>query len=540
MKIKAQACNIPQGVAYANEELKKLKIDDKKIAEALLSLEETLSISIAKSQENFDIEIIVERLFGNVKIKVQSIGQPIDKSELRDKLSFTDALTPEETIVVENLMDRVAGDKLHIKSHKGINKCHIDVKKRKQSPLAPVLIALVLGLLGGFCLKYTLPDFALEISENVFAPISTMFLNAFKMIVGPLVFVSIANSVMGFDDIKTLGKIAVKVFSLYIFTSIVAIGVGAGIFYLFPVGNTALQNAVSYATSEQIAASSPINISLKDIIINIIPTDIISPFMNLDMLQILFMGIVLGLAIDVVGRENVFAKLISSANDVFIQITNTILIFLPLSNFCAMAKLVINMDTSTLLKIAQWIPVSYLAFAVMITFYAFMLLTFARINPLSFFKKISKAMVTAFVTGSSNVTMPVTMDCCKNNLKISPKVYAFSIPFGATVNMDGCCITLIISTLFMAKSFGCVVSTNSLISLFISIMALSMGSPGVPGASLVSMTLLFPMVGVPSEAVSIIMGLYCLVNMPHSIVNVTGDMAVSTIVAKWENLIDLE
>jgi len=539
MIIKTQADKIESGISFVETELAKYKVPDKKIKQTLLTLEELLVVLVSKSKEDSEIDIKVEKFLGKIRVKVKALGEAVDKTEIRSQMDFGDELSEEEIIIVQNLIEQITGDNLHIKSSRGINRCQIEVAKAKNNTLRTVFVALILGLFAGFVLKYACPGIAPAISESIFAPIDTLFLNALKMIVGPLVFLSMANSVMEFDDIKSLGKIAGKVLLLFILTSLCAICVGYLAYRIMPIGNNALLAALSDSASTAIATGQSMDLSVKDLLVGIIPTNIISPFLEMNMLQIIFMGILLGIAIALVGKDGAFAKLVVDANKVVLKITALIILFLPLSIFASMAELIISIDLKNLLDVAVWIPACYLGYIIMLVVYAILLAIFARMNPLKFFGKIQQAMITAFCTASSNATMPVTMDNCKNELKISPKVYAFSIPFGATVNMDGNCITLVVTTFFMAKSFGIAITPGMMLSLVVAIMALSMGSPGIPGGNLVCMTILFPVVGIPPEAVSIVMGLYCIVSMMQTLDNVAGDVVVTTIVAKSEKLIEV-
>ena len=174
----------------------------------------------------------------------------------------------------------------------------------------------------------------------------------------------------------------------------------------------------------------------------------------------------------------------------------------------------------------------------MLTVYGVILFVVARLNPVTFFKKYKGVMLTAYSLSSSNATMPFSMEACDKKLGIHPKVYSFSIPLGATINMDGSCITLIISSLFMAKIYGIPVGASILFSICLSIFILSVGAPGVPGGALVCLSMLLPQIGVPTEAISIVMGLYSLVGMMQTCTNVTGDAVVTTVVAKSEGMLD--
>ncbi len=162
----------------------------------------------------------------------------------------------------------------------------------------------------------------------------------------------------------------------------------------------------------------------------------------------------------------------------------------------------------------------------------------SRINPLKFLSNYAEPMATAFSFGSSAATLPVSLKACRDKLGISPEIYSFSIPLGSTINMDGSCITLIISCLFIAKVFQINVNPELLTSLFLAIFLLSVGAPGVPGGALVCLSILIPMMNLPAEAISLFIGLYAIVGMILSCTNVTGDAVVSLIVAKQEKKFD--
>ena len=403
------------------------------------------------------------------------------------------------------------------------------------------MIGLGLGILVGIILKQAAPEAVSgAISANVFSPIYTLFMNALKLIVGPLVFCSVASSIADFGDLKALGRIALKIVGMYLITSMIAFFVGFGSYNLFPIGDPALKGAVSDAAASTVAASQSANVSIKDMIVGIIPNNIISPFLESNLLQIIFMAVVMGITAAVIAKKMPGLKNgLLTLNKAFSIITSKLMVLMPVVVFCAMAKMMIAMDMSSLGSVLVWIPVNYFGSIVMIGVYMVLLLILARLNPLKFLKKYHKAMITAFTLSSSNATLPTSAKQC-DELGVSNKVYSFSLPLGATINMDGTVITLIITSLFMAKIFGATITGGMLLSLFISIMVLSIGSPGVPGGALICITLLLPTIGVPAEAVSIIMGLYPIVSMMQTTVNVTGDATVTAIVARNEKLLNME
>lgn len=213
---------------------------------------------------------------------------------------------------------------------------------------------------------------------------------------------------------------------------------------------------------------------------------------------------------------------------------------MPLAIFCSMAKMVLAMNLGTLLSVVTWVPVCYAGCLLMIAVYGLLILIFGRMNPLPFYRKYYPAMLTAYTFSSSNAALPTSMEYCEKALGISKKVYTISLPLGATINMDGSCVVLCISALFMTKVFGIPVTPGLLTTLALSVFVLSIGAPGVPGAALICMSILFPQISIPAEAVSLLMGLYALVGMIMTCTNVTGDAAVTLVTAKHEKLLDMD
>jgi Na+/H+-dicarboxylate symporter len=360
------------------------------------------------------------------------------------------------------------------------------------------------------------------------------------MIVGPLVFFSIATSIAEFGDIMALGRMFGRIILGYFCTSLVAITIGILVWHVFPIGNPALKEAVDVSAAASVTEQSAA-VSLRDTLVGIVPKDIVSPFLNANMLQIIFIAAVVGIAAGMIsGKLQVFQAFLADGYLLFSRVTTMIIGVMPLAVFCSMSKMVLGMNMKTLLSVFSWIPVCYIGCILMIAFYGLMILVFARLNPLKFFGKYYPVMLTAYTFASSNASLPSSMECCGNALGISRRLYAFSLPLGATINMDGSCVVLSVSALFMTKIFGVPVTGSLLTTLVLSIFVLSIGAPGVPGAALVCLSILLPQIGVPSEAISLIMGLYSLAGMILVCTNVTGDAVMTLIVGKQENQVDLQ
>ncbi|MBQ9438281.1 MAG: dicarboxylate/amino acid:cation symporter [Lachnospiraceae bacterium] len=535
---------IPKAVEFISECLREKKISGKKAVSPLLAAEEILEKICGAADEGGEITLRIGDFFGEVNIKYHAKGREFTIADIQNQLLFGNAaaLDEEADLAMQGLMQKLFGNNLIIRCEKGRIDVRQNVKKSAYSSLITMLASLVLGVLAGLAMQYLLSsDLSAFITENILTPVYSLLMNALKMIVAPLVFFSIASSIAEFSDIKALGRIAGKIVAMYLLTTVLAIGVGLLTYRFFPIGNPALAQAVNAdAAAETIAKGEAAAVSIKDTLVGIVPTDIITPFQKSDMLQVIFLAVCLGLACAALSKSAPAAKeLISAMNSVFSKITGMIVSFMPVLVFCSMAKMMSSMKLSLFMDVIVWIPAVYLGDLLMICVYLLLILIFTRLNPLKFLAKYHPAMVSAFTLSSSNAALPSSIKQCKK-LGISEKVYSFSLPLGATINMDGSCVTLMLSALFFAGIYQLPITSPMLLQLFISIVVLSLGSPGVPGGNLVCLTMLIPHIGVPAEAVSLVMGLYPIISMMQTMANVTGDAAVTLIAAKSEDMVDMK
>lgn len=534
--LKAQINNIPEAVSLTQDYLKSLKLKNDAVLSALFSLEDVLSSLINHSSPSEDLSIKIFSYFGNISVRILCKGTAFGIDELQNQYVFAD-LDEDEENVIQELIRKVLGDNISINHKNGINHVQINVKKSPYRQLINTLFALIGGIVFGLLLKNVLSDeINLMLVNSLFSPVYTMFLNALKMIVGPLVLFSIASSISEFDNLRSLGKIAGKVMLMYVFTSLLAIITGRIAYFIAPIGNSELMNMVS----QNAAAVTPsVSVSLKNTIMNIIPNNIISPFLNGDMLQIIFMAVLLGVGTSLFHNEKL-NEAVKIINGLMSKITAVIISFMPIAVLCSMTKMIVTIDMSNIMSVFAWVPVCYLGHFMMIAVYMLLMVVLTGLNPLKFLKKFSGVMLTGFSTASSNATMPSSMKACDEKLGIASRIYSFSIPLGATINMDGSCVTLIITAFYMARIFGVEINGSELFTIFMMIMVLSMGAPGVPGGNLICISILLPCIGIPSDAIGIIMGVYSLVGMSQTMTNVTGDAIVTTIIASSEKAVDLD
>ena len=540
-ELEAKTTSISAGVEFVRSLLTERKTARRQITQTLLTVEEVLAKMINGSEEGGKITIEPAGRFGTLNIRITGQCEPFEISDIYEDMKNDDQ-EEEVNEAIKKLYDKLFGDTLQIKNSEGRTTAVITVKKSPYSSIVYTLAALVLGILSGLLIQTFLPaSVGKDISTFFFTPVYTVFINCLKLVVAPLVFFSIASSIADFTDLKALGRIAVRIVIMYLLTSMIAICVAWLTYSIFPIGSPELSEAVSAeSAASALEKAEGVTISIKDLLVGIVPTDIVTPFQKSDMLQIIFMAVILGLAAaSVSAKMPEMKKSLIVLNSVFSKITTVMVGFIPVMVFFSMAKMMISMDIGSLLKVFVWTPVVYFADIIMIVVYLLLLLIFAGLAPHRFIEKYYPAMIAAFTFASSNAALPSSMRQCEK-MGISPRIYSFSLPLGATINMDGSCISLLISALFCARIFQVPITPSVMTTLFIAIMVLSVGSPGVPGGNLVCIALLIPQIGVPAEAISLIMGLYPLVGMMQTCTNVTGDAVVTAIVAKREGLVDMK
>ncbi|MBQ7159709.1 MAG: dicarboxylate/amino acid:cation symporter [Treponema sp.] len=541
VKIDNTMNDLPKAVDFVRNELLRRKVSKKESARIVLMTEEVIRKMIETATDGITIKVY--GFFDLTRIWLSAKGTEFSASDIKNNLLFDeeDTENTELNALIHRLVEKVIGGTLTVWHEYGVNKVSIRVKGSSFKTLLTTLGALFAGVGAGLLMQKVLsPSMATAVSNNVFSPVYTMFMNALKMIVGPLVFCSIASAIADFSDLKALGRMAIKIVVFYLFTSLIAIGVGYLTYQLFPIGNPSLAASVSDAAASTIATGQSVKISIKDTIVGIIPNNIITPFQKSDMLQLIFMAVIVGLASASLSEKfPALRKGLVLLNNLFSKITTVLVSFIPIIVFCAMAKMMLSMHIEKLLNVVVWIPTIYAGGILMFCVYILLIVLFARLNPFKFFGNFFPAMISAFTLASSNAALPASIKSC-HEMGVSKRIYSFSLPLGATINMNGSCVSLMITALFMAKIFGLPVTGSALTTIIVSIMVLSVGAPGVPGGALVCMTILLPQIGVPAESVSLVMGLYPIMAMMQTCVNVTGDAVVTAIVAKQEKMLDVK
>lgn len=511
---------------------------------SLLVLEELLVRMTQVADKGSNVTIIINRNYRSINIKLSCKGA--DANLAATLSGETPAVLGQEydaetEEVIREMILKSQTDRISCRYDKGINSVSICVYKNQRAVLYDTLFALIGGVVVGCAIKYLCPlAFASGISTNLFAPIYTIFLNSIKMLMAPLVFFSLASCIVNFSDLRSLGRTGAKVMGLYMLTTCIAMSLGYAANAIFQPGQPGLID-MSRLTMDGINAGAIESVSIKDTIVGIFPTNFIGSFVKSDMLQIIFLAFLIGISAGSLGKYSSSVRhFIMTFEALFAKITSFVITLMPIAIFVSMANMVININMEAAVALFGWIWTETLALAAMIVVYLIMLRLLGGMNPFIFLRKFFPVYLTGLSTSSSNATMPSNMKCCGEQLGVSPRVYSFSIPLGATVNMDGTSITYIMLALFLAGLTGTPIEGAAMLTLLTTVFILSIASPGIPGVGIACMAMLLPQIGVPVESLSLVLGVFPIINHLQTGNNVMGDAVVTTIVAKSEGALDTE
>ncbi|CAH1532568.1 Glutamate transporter homolog [Vibrio owensii] len=408
--------------------------------------------------------------------------------------------------------------------------------KKPMSLTSRVILGMVAGILTGFAIRTLFADNGFVdayIVNGLFEVGGQIFVASLKMLVVPLVFVSLVCGTSSLKDLSTLGRMGGKTLAFYVATTAIAITLALTMGTLFQPGAGADLTAASSFKS----AEAP---SLGQVIIDMFPTNPISAMAEGKTLQVIVFAVLFGIAISAAGKPGErIAAFFSDLNEVIMKLVAILMNLAPYGVFFLMAKLFTGLGLSAIFNLAEYFVVlaGTLLLHGLVT-YSLMLKGFTGLNPITFLRKMEDAIMFAFSTASSNATIPVTMETAKHRMGVENRVSSFTVPLGATVNMDGTAIMQGVATAFIAQAFNIDLTMGDYLMVIMTATLASIGTAGVPGVGLVMLAMVLNQVGLPLEGIALIMGVDRLLDMIRTAVNITGDSAVTIIVAKSEGALD--
>ncbi len=400
-----------------------------------------------------------------------------------------------------------------------------------------ILLGMFAGFVVGAFFYYTnffSDQVTLFVEKYIFVLGSTIFINLLKMLIVPLIFFSLVSGISSLSNLSSLGKITSKTIALYLATTAIAVSLSLFIGTIFKPGS-------GYSSTISVAPDSlPPSQSVFETIVNIFPSNILDAMANNEMLAVVFFSILFGLALNKTNHltdnlSNSFEKL----NTVFMQLVITVISFAPIGVFCLIGKFVI-VDGLDVFQEALKYVVLLIAVLIIHAFvtYSLILKLFTTISIKRFFIKMKDVAIFAFSTSSSAATIPVTLKTVQDELGVNKNVASFVVPVGATINMDGTAIMQGMATVFIAQMSGIDLTLIQYVQVVLLAVVASIGAAAVPSAGTITLVLILQQFGLPLEAIGIILAVDRILDMLRTSVNVTGDAAVSCIVAESEGMLD--
>jgi len=418
-------------------------------------------------------------------------------------------------------------------------------KKKKLALHWKILIGMVLGI--GYGLIAVNVEW-IHFTEFYIKPFGTIFINLLKLIAMPLIFFSLISGIGNLKDISKLSRMGLKTISFYMFTTVVAITIGLLLVNAVDPGSSFPKSDQAKFTqmySQQVEQKQEDAEHLKNhsplqFIVDIIPDNIVGAAAdNSNMLQLIFFSIFLGIAIVMLPEETTkpARDLFNSMNAIILKVIDMIMEFAPIGVFALLGSIIVDMNGNLSLFKALGLYGLTVIIGLLILifgFYPLMLKIFTKLKVGDFFRGIAPAQMLAFSTSSSAATLPVTMECCEENLNVSNEVSSFVLPIGATINMDGTSLYQAVAAVFIASAFGMDLTFGQQLTIVLTATLASIGSAAVPGAGIVMLVIVLTAIGVPSEGIALIFAVDRPLDMLRTTVNVTGDSSIAVMINRFE------
>ncbi|ARF17076.1 dicarboxylate/amino acid:cation symporter [Sporosarcina ureae] len=396
-----------------------------------------------------------------------------------------------------------------------------------------IIIALISGVVVGLVLNIFTPGIFTQADAFLFKPLGTIFLNLMKMLVVPVVFISIALGTVGIGDPKKLGRIGGKTIGFFLITTAIALIIALSLGLLLKPGEGGNFETAN-ATYE--AQDAP---PVAETLLGIIPTNPISAMAAGNMLQIIFFAALIGFGMAMMGsRVERVKELFEQANELIMYLITFVMKFAPYGAFGLIASAVGSQGMDALKVMGMYMGVVLGALLIhTIVVYGGSVALIGKRSPIWFFKNFFPAQVVAFSTASSAATLPISMKTAQEKLKVPESISSFTQSLGATINMDGTAIMQGAAVIFIAQAYGIELTIGQLLTVVLTAVLASIGTAAVPGAGLIMLAMVLTSVGLPVEGIALVLGVDRLLDMVRTAVNITGDAACAVVVAKTEGVL---
>ena len=482
----AEIASLPMIVKAIDDTLLELKTEKRTRVKTLLAAEESAARLIEHSAPGSRLGLSVRRVLDDVTIVMTAPGGKIDFVYDAPELDIDqETVGPEAESLIRNIVLKSFTSDIRYQNKAGRNIVTLKTARSPRAFLYQTLAALAAAVVLGLMMRLIFAESVNAwVAHNVLRTLQTLFMNGLKMVVAPVVFLSIAGSITQFTDLRDVGRIGTKVIALYFLTSVIAVAVGIGY-------------------------------------------------------SLIFLAVLSGIVLNSLGEKGApIKRMFDALYEFFMKITHLFIRLVPAMVFCSLAAMLMSTGLESIRSVLSIFGLVLLGLLTMAVVYGLIVAVIGRVNPLTMLRKYAGTMFQVFSLSSSNASISLNMEACDKKLGVSPKLYTLSIPLGATLNMDGLCVNLAVMTLSLARIFGVHLGLSQLIQVAVTIIIISMGMPGIPGMALIGLTMILSQVGVPLEAISLIMGIYAILDMFETASNCLGDVSATVVVARTEGLLD--
>lgn len=405
---------------------------------------------------------------------------------------------------------------------------------RKTGIPTKIFAGLILGAVAGLIYG---PD------AEIIKPLGTAFIRLIKMVVVPLIFASLLVGVASLGDLRKLGRIGGKTFAFYIAYYITAVALGLFLANTLKPGENLPESvqAELKANYGETAGAQALRAGdrpgIGDILVNIIPDNPADSLVKADMLQIIFFAMFMGVVISLLDKKKMKPVIVffEAINDIMIKIVEVVIRIAPYAVFALIAAVVGTFGADILVSLMRYTLITIGGMFILAVSYPAIVSLFTKYPYFRFWKGIYPAQLIAFSTCSSSATLPVTMECAEDTIGVSKQISSFVLPLGATINMNGTALYQGVTALFIAQVYGMHLGLGDQLTIILTATLASIGAAGAPAMGVLMLVIVLKQVGIPLEGIALILGVERILDMFRTVINVTGDIAAATVIAKTEN-----
>ncbi len=517
--------------AKLEPQLEQLKIKQKDILNAELLVEE-IFWSLIKKGNAAQVKVqVVKKFFGSVQIQMTVEGMPY--SPLVEVADWEEDKDDEDYFIMMIL--KANQQQLNYSRKQNLNVVTINVRSKGNAQAIITMACIFGGVICGLLMKEFLsPEVISFVKETIIQPSTKMFLNALSLLISPVIFFSILNGIIGMSSMG-VGKIGLKLMGCSTTLTIISLLISCVMAWIFFSGGVPQINTLPAASN----SAETLEFSFVNFITDIIPADFVSPILNGNILQIIFVAILLGISLNKLGNEvSLVREGVENLNKVFTSMMSLIMFFVPPIAFFAMITLVLEFNTEILMLISKLILCQLIIIAVMLALYPILIWRVRKISSKQFFKKVPSLFPTAFATSSSMAVMPSMMTLCTNKLGISPKISSFVIPIGITIDATSTMPCFVPASIMFMGMYGIDLELENLTLIALLSFLLAYGTPAVPAACVICIVTIVSYFGVPKEIAALLLCIDALSDRILTCLNIVSTMMIATILARSENLLD--